>query len=78
MLNEMSRNRLLAIWFGAVAVVAASIIAMGVSVAAGTTAFLIILSLVPPAIVFILWRGRPSPTVAEILHAANTSKEGRS
>ena len=78
MLNELSRNRLVAIWFSAVAVVAAAVVSLGVNVAAGTTVFLLGLSLVPPAIVFILWRGRPSPTVAEILHPANTPKDGRS
>ena len=35
------------------------------------------LSLVPPGIVLVLWRGAPPTTVREILSAPNTPKEGR-
>jgi hypothetical protein len=78
MLKEISRNRLVGFWFAAVTVIIASVVAMGVNVAVSTTAFLLTLSLVPPAILLLVWRGAPPPTVGEILYAANTPKEGRS
>jgi hypothetical protein len=78
MLKDITRNRLVGFWFAAVVVIIASVVAMGVSVAVSTTAILLTLSLVPPGIMLVLWRGAPPPTVAEVLYAANTPKEGRS
>ena len=78
MLKEISRTRLVGFWFVAVAVIITSVVAMGVNVAVSTTALLVTLSLVPPGIMWVLWRGAPPPTRGEILYAANTLKEGRS
>ena len=78
MLKNITRNRLVGLWFAAVAVVIASVVAMGVNVAVSTTALLLALSLVPPGIMLVLWRGAPPPTVGELLYAANTPKGGRS
>ena len=78
MLKEISRTRLVGFWFVAVAIIIASVVAMGVNVAVSTTALLLTLSLVPLGIMLVLWRGAPPPTVGEILYAANTLKEGRS
>jgi hypothetical protein len=78
MLKEITRNRLVGFWFAAVAVIIASVMAMGVNVAVSTTAFLLTLSLVPPGIMLVLWRSAPPQTVGEILYAANTPKEDRS
>jgi hypothetical protein len=77
MLNDITRNRLVALWFVAVAVVIASVVAMGVNIGVSTAALLLTLSLVPPGIILILWRG-PAQTVGEILYAANKGTEGRS
>jgi hypothetical protein len=77
LLNDITRNKLVGFWFTAVAVIIVSVIAMGVNVSISTAALLVALSLVPPAIVMILWRRAP-PTVAEILYAANTRENGRS
>ena len=78
MLKEISRTRLISVWFAAVALISASIVAMGVNVSVGTTALLVTMSLVPPAIMLLLWRGAPPPTAREIMYSANTPKEGRS
>jgi UPF0716 family protein affecting phage T7 exclusion len=78
MLNDITRNRLVGLWFAAVAVVIAFVIGIGMNLGVGTTVLLLTLSLVPPGIIMVLWRGAPTPTVAEILHAANSPKEGRS
>ena len=76
MLKEISRNRLVGLWFAAVAVVVAAVVAMGVDVARSTSALLLTLAFVPPGIMLVLWRA-PAPTVGEILYAANTAKERR-
>jgi hypothetical protein len=78
MVNDITRNRLVGLWFAAVAVVIASVVALGVNVGVSTTALLLTLSLVPPGIVLGLWRGGPPQTVAEILYTANKGTEGRS
>ena len=78
MLKDITRNRLVGLWFAAVAVVIASIVAMGVNVGVSTTALLLTLSLVPPGIILALWRGAPPQTVGQILHAPNKATEGRS
>ena len=54
MLKDLTRNRLAGFWFAAVAVIIASVVAMGVNVAVGTTALLLTLSLVPPGIMVVV------------------------
>jgi len=78
MFKVMSRNRLVGIWFATLAVVIVSTVAAGVNMTASTIAFLLTLSVVPPAILLVLWRAAPPQTVAEILHTANSPDEGRS
>ena len=68
MLKHITRNRLVGFWFAAVAVIIASVVVMGMHVAASTTALLLTLSLVPPGVMLVLWRGAPPPTVGEILY----------
>ena len=55
-----------------------SVVVLGVNLAVSTTVLLLALSLVPPAIVWFLWRGAASPTAHDVMYAANTSKQGRS
>jgi len=68
MLKDVTRSRLIQIWFAAVALVVVAGIALGVSVTAGTGAMLLALSLVPAFLILMLWPGRPAPTIAEVLH----------
>jgi len=63
--------RAIQIWFVAVALVLVAGIAFGASVTSSTGAMLLALSLVPPAIVMMLWRGAPPPTIAEVLRDAD-------
>ena len=59
-------------WFAAVSlVVAAAAVAFGAAVTIGTGAMLLALSLVPPAIVLLLWPEVKGPTVADVLHGAD-------
>jgi hypothetical protein len=78
MSNDITRNRFVALWFAAVAVVIASVVALGVNIGVSTTALLLALALVPPGIILVLWRGAPAQTVGEILYTANKGTEGRS
>ena len=78
MLKKISRTRLLGFWFAAVAAIIAWVVATGVTIAFSSAAFLLTMCLVPPAIMLLLWRGAPPPTVGELLYSVNTLKEGRS
>ena len=78
MLKGISRTRLVGFWFAAVAVIIAWVVATGVNIAIGTAA-LLTMCLVPPAIMLLVWRGAPPPTVGELLYSVNNKqKEGRS
>jgi hypothetical protein len=68
MLKHMSRSRVIQVWFAAVALVVVAGIAFGAAVTLGTGAMLLALCLVPPAIILLVWRGVPPPTIAEVLH----------
>jgi hypothetical protein len=76
MLN-VTRNRLVGVWFAAVAITIASVVATGVNVGISTTALLLTLCAVPPGIIFVLWRGASTQTIGEILYAEHTGPEGR-
>ena len=70
MLTDMTRSRLIQLWFTAVALVIVAGIALGASMSISTAAILLALCLVPPAIVMKLWPGRQSQTVADVLHGS--------
>ena len=78
MLKGMSRTRLVGFWFAAVAVIIAWVVATGVNIAISTAALLLAMCLVPPAIMLLVWRGAPAPTVGELLYSVNRQTEGRS
>jgi hypothetical protein len=71
MLNDMTRSRLIQGWFAAVLLVGVAAIAFGMSVTVSTGAVLLVLSLVPPAIVFLLWPRRQSLTAGDVLRGAD-------
>jgi hypothetical protein len=71
MLKDMTRSRLIQIWFAAIALVVVAGVAFGAAVTVGTGAVLLALCLVPPLIVLMLWPGVQPPTVAEVLHGAD-------
>jgi len=66
--TDMTRSRLLQIWFAAVALVVVASLALGVSVTLGTAAILLTVSLVPLAIVLKLWPGRQTQSINDVLH----------
>jgi hypothetical protein len=62
---------LIQVWFAAIALVAAAVVAFGPPVTLGTAAMLFAVSLVPPAIVFALWPETESQTASDILHGTD-------
>jgi len=72
MLNTLSRSWLIGGWLATLAVIIALGVTMGAS--ASTVALLIALGTVPVVIIMISGAGSSSPTVAEILHTAETDK----
>ncbi len=67
MLENVTRSTLIQGWFAAVVLVAVSVIALGIEVTFGTAGLLLALSLVPPAIVLMLWPDPQVATVADVL-----------
>ena len=75
MLNQTSRTtQLVAFWLVLVAMVAASRIIGGGELTGATTALLLFASLVPTTVMWVVWRGVPPPTVAELLHSVSTPR----
>jgi hypothetical protein len=68
MLKDMTRSRLIQVWFAGVALVVVAGVAFGAAVTVGTGAMLLALSLVPPAIVLLLWPRVQPLTAADVLH----------
>jgi hypothetical protein len=67
MLKNVTRSRLIQVWFVAVLLVAVAGMAFGMSVTVSTGAMLFAMSLVPPAMVLLLWPGVQSPSVRDVL-----------
>ena len=59
--KDVTRSKVIQVWFVAVALVLAAGVALGVSVTAVTGVMLLALCLVPPAIVLVLWPGVQPP-----------------
>jgi hypothetical protein len=74
MLKNLSRAQVISVWFAAVALIVAVSVLAGLTAAPGTWAFLLLLSLVPPAVSFVVWQ-TPPETVHEVLYVA---RQGRS
>ena len=68
MVNNITRSRLIQVWFATISLVVAAAVALGVTVTVGTAATLLVLSLVPPAIVLMLWPGIQQSTAADVLY----------
>ena len=77
MLSNESRMRLVGgVWSAVMAMVVAWSVAVGASLS--TSALLLVICVAPMAFVRLIGFGAPPPpTVAEVLYAVNTQKEGR-
>ncbi len=70
MLKNPSHGQMVAVWFIAIGIATLASLAFGAAATTGTWILLFLLSLLPPAISFMVWRGAPPATVAEVLYAA--------
>jgi hypothetical protein len=68
MLKNVTRVKVIGLWFAAVVVAIAGSVVLGASVSAATGMLLLAVCLVPPAIVLFMWPAVHTPTVAEVLH----------
>ena len=73
MLKNLSRAQVIALWFTAVALAVAVSLGFGVTATPGTWALLLLVSLAPPALSFIIFQAPPQ-TVAEVLYVARQGK----
>jgi hypothetical protein len=67
-MNNVTRSKVVQVWFAAVVFVAVACFALGLSVPLSTGVMLAVMSLVPPAVMLLLWPGTQPPTVADVLH----------
>jgi hypothetical protein len=67
MLRNLTRSKVIQVWFAAVALVVVAGIALGASMTIGTGVMLLALCFVPPVIVLMLWPSAQPPTAAEVL-----------
>ena len=70
MMKTLTRSRVIQIWFAAVLLIVVACVAFGVAMTIGTGAMLLVMSLVPPAVVLLLWPGAQPPTIGEVLRGA--------
>jgi hypothetical protein len=66
----VTRSRLIQAWFAAILLVVVAGVALGASPTVSTGVTLLALSLVPPAIMLLLWPGIQPLTVAEVLRGS--------
>jgi hypothetical protein len=76
MLKNLSRGRVIGVWFVMIAVAMIASFIFRSAATPGTWALLFLISLIPPAVALVIWRGAPPPTVAEVLYAVH-QQEGR-
>ena len=71
MSSSINRRTVIGVWLAVLMAVAGAGALSGVSITIGTSAFWFVACVVPPVVMLMVWRGAPSPTVAEILHAVD-------
>jgi hypothetical protein len=77
MLKNVSRPKLAASWFAAIVVLFAVSVVLGANVSIGASELWLLACFAPPTVMLFVWRA-PTPTVAELLFAANQPrKDGR-
>ena len=69
-IRQITRVKAIQIWFAAVTLLVVAAIALGVVVTIGTAALLVAMSLVPPAVILMVWPSSQAPTMAEAIHRA--------
>jgi hypothetical protein len=67
-MRGITRSRLIQGWFATISLVVVAAVALGVTVTIGTAVILLALSLVPPAILLVLWPSVQPITAADVLY----------
>jgi hypothetical protein len=68
MFKALDLRMLVAAWVAVLVAVAGAAALSGVSITLGLSALWLAACVVPPAVILMVWRGAPPPTMAEILH----------
>ena len=71
MFRSTSRRVTIGVWFALLATAAAAGLLSGAPITMGSAAFWFFVCSVPPAIMLMLWRDAPPPTVAEVIYAVD-------
>lgn len=71
MLTDVTRSRLIQVWFATVLLIAVACVAFGLSVTVSTGAMLLAMSLVPLAVAVWLWPKVQPPTVGDVLRGTD-------
>jgi len=71
MLNNMTRARVIQVWFVVVVLAVVTAVAFGVPMTLAAAGLLLVLSLVPPLVVFVLWPGPQSLTAGDVLRGTD-------
>ena len=64
MSGSLNRRAVIGVWFGVLAAVAGAGALSGGSITFGTGALWLFACVAPPAVILMVWRGAPPPTVA--------------
>ena len=72
MSHDITRARVIQVWFSVLGLAAAFWFAFGTALGVGTVALLVGLSVVPPAILLILWPGAQPLTAAEVIRGTGS------
>ena len=71
MSRSINRRTVIGVWLAVLVAVAGAGALSGMSITIGTSVLWLFACVVPPAVMLMVWRGAPPPTVAEILHAVD-------
>ena len=71
MSRSINRRTVIGVWLAVLVAVAGAGALSGVSITIGTSALWFFACVVPPAVMLMIWRGAPPPTVTEVLHAVD-------
>jgi hypothetical protein len=71
MSGSLNRRAVIGVWFGVLAAVAGAGALSGGSIALGTGALWLFACVAPPAVMLMLWRSAPSPTVAQVRYTVD-------
>jgi hypothetical protein len=69
-MNTLTRSRVIQLWFAAVLLIVVAWVAFGAAMTISTGAMLLVMSLVPPAVVLLLWPGAQPLTIGEVLRGS--------